>query len=103
MGEAAGHFNGWLGGNACDFAPRMQWTIMVANDDLLLHEPDLIRGVLSACRRSYRYAANHREEWADFGARYFRIPPSTTMRSIDRQLPYLHFTSEVDMTALPAP
>jgi ABC-type nitrate/sulfonate/bicarbonate transport system substrate-binding protein len=80
----------------------MQWTIMVANDDLLLHEPDLIRGVLSACRRSYRYAANHREEWADFGARYFRIPRSTMMRSIERELPDLHFDCEVDMEGLAA-
>ena len=52
MGEAAGYFNVWLGVNSCDFAPRMQWTIMVANDGLLRHEPDLIHSVLSACRRS---------------------------------------------------
>ena len=102
MGEVAGHFNVWLGVNACDLAPRMQWTIMVANDDLLLHEPDLIRGVLSACRRSYRYAATHREEWADFGARYFRIPRSTMMRSIERELPDLHFDCDVDMEGLAA-
>jgi ABC-type nitrate/sulfonate/bicarbonate transport system substrate-binding protein len=102
MGEVAGHFNVWLGVNACDFAPRMQWTIMVANDDFLLHEPDLIRGVLSACRRSYRYAAKHREEWADFGAHYFRIPRSIMTRSIERELPDLHFDCEVDMEGLAA-
>ena len=102
IGEVAGHFNVWLGVNACDFAPRMQWTIMVANDDLLLHEPDLIRGVLSACRRSYRYAAKHREEWADFGARYFRIPRGIMTRSIERELPDLHFDCEVDVEGLAA-
>jgi NitT/TauT family transport system substrate-binding protein len=102
MGEVAGDFNVWLGVNACDFAPRMQWTIMVANDDLLLHEPDLVRGVLSACRRSYRYAAKHREEWADFGARYFHIPRGTMTRSIERELPDLHFDCEVDMEGLAA-
>jgi ABC-type nitrate/sulfonate/bicarbonate transport system substrate-binding protein len=80
----------------------MQWTIMVANDDLLLREPDLIRGVLSACRRSYRYAAKHREEWADFGARYFHIPRGTMTRSIERELPDLHFDCEVDMEGLAA-
>jgi ABC-type nitrate/sulfonate/bicarbonate transport system substrate-binding protein len=94
MGEVAGDFNVWLGVNACDFAPRMQWTIMVANDDLLLHEPDLVRGVLSACRRSYR--------WADFGARYFHIPRGTMTRSIERELPDLHFDCEVDMEGLAA-
>jgi ABC-type nitrate/sulfonate/bicarbonate transport system substrate-binding protein len=102
MGEVADYFNVWLGLNNCDFAPRMQWTIMVANDDLLLHEPELIRGVLSACRRSYRYAAEHRAEWANFGARRFRIAPSTMTRSIERELPDLHFDCEIDMEGLAA-
>ncbi|HEY7247734.1 MAG TPA: ABC transporter substrate-binding protein [Xanthobacteraceae bacterium] len=100
MGEEAGCFNVWLGVNSCDFAPRMQWTIMVANDDLLLREPDLVRGVLSGCRRSYRYAAEHRAEWADFGAGYFGIARNTMMRSIERELPDLHFDCEVDMEGL---
>lgn len=102
MGEAAGYFNVWLGLNSCDFAPRMQWTIMVANNDLLLDEPDLISSVLSACRRSYRYAAEHRAEWIDFGAHYFRIARSTMARSIERELPDLHFDCEVDMEGLAA-
>ena len=102
MGEAAGYFNVWLGLNSCDFAPRMQWTIMVANNDLLLNEPDLISSVLSACRRSYRYAAKHRAEWIDFGARYFRIARSTMARSIERELPDLHFDCEVDPEGLAA-
>jgi ABC-type nitrate/sulfonate/bicarbonate transport system substrate-binding protein len=102
MGEAAGYFNVWLGVNSCDFAPRMQWTIMVANDDLLLHEPDLVSRVVSGCRRSYRYAAKQRAEWIDFGARYFRIPPSTMAKSVGRELPDLHFDCEVDMEGLAA-
>ena len=75
---------------------------MVANDDVLLHEPDLISNFLSACRRSYRYAAKHRAEWADFGARYFRIQRSTMTRSIERELPDLHFDCKVDMEGLAA-
>jgi ABC-type nitrate/sulfonate/bicarbonate transport system substrate-binding protein len=102
MGEEVGYFNVWLGVNRCDFAARMQWTIMAANNDLLLREPDLIRGLLAACRQSYRYAAEHRDEWAHFGARYFRIPRSTMMTSIERELPDLHFSCEVDMEGLAA-
>jgi ABC-type nitrate/sulfonate/bicarbonate transport system substrate-binding protein len=102
MGEGAGWFNVWVGVNRCDFAPRMQWTIMVANSDLLQCEPDLVRGVLSGARRSYRYAAEHRAEWADFGARYFGIPRSTMMKSIDRELPDLHFDCEIDIEGLAA-
>jgi hypothetical protein len=95
-GRGGRNFNLWLGVNSCDFAARIRWTIMVANDDLLLHEPHLISSVLSACRRSYRYAAKHRAEWADFGARCFRIPRSTMTRSIERELPDLYFDCEVD-------
>ncbi len=102
MGKEAGYFNVWLGVNRCHFAPRMQWTIMVANNDLLLHEPELIRGFLSGCRRSYRYAAEYREEWGDFGAQYFRIPRSTMMQAIARELPDLHFDCEVDIEGLAA-
>jgi ABC-type nitrate/sulfonate/bicarbonate transport system substrate-binding protein len=102
MGEEAGWFNVWLGLNRCDFVPRMQWTIMVANNDLLQREPDLVRGVISGSRRSYRYAAEHRAEWADFGARYFGIPCSTMMKSIDRELPDLHFDCEIDIEGLAA-
>ena len=102
IGEEAGWFNVWVGVNRCDFAPRMQWTIMVANSDLLVCEPDLVRGVLSGARRSYRYAAEHRAEWADFGARYFGIPSSTMMKSIDRELPDLHFDCEIDIEGLAA-
>jgi ABC-type nitrate/sulfonate/bicarbonate transport system substrate-binding protein len=102
MGEEAGYFNVWLGVNRCDFAPRMQWTIVVANVEALMREPDLVRGVLRGCRRSYHYAADHRDEWADFGGRYFHIPRETMLRSIERELPDLHFDCEIDMEGLAA-
>jgi len=102
IGEEAGHFNVWLGLNRCDFVPRMQWTIVVANDNALMREGDLIAAVLRGCRRSCRYAAEHREEWADFGARYFGIPRHTMMRSIEREFDDLHFDCEIDMDGLVA-
>jgi NitT/TauT family transport system substrate-binding protein len=102
IGEEAGYFNVWLGLNRCDFAPRMQWTIVVANNDTLVREPELIRAVLSGCRRSYRYAAEHRDEWADFGARYFRISRATMMKSIEREFDDLHFDCEIDAEGMAA-
>ena len=32
IGEQAGYFSVWLGLNRCDFAPKMQWTIAVADN-----------------------------------------------------------------------
>jgi NitT/TauT family transport system substrate-binding protein len=102
IGEEAGYFNVWLGLNRCDFVPRMQWTIVVANNDALAREGDLIGAVLCGCRRSYRYAADNRDEWADFGARYFGISRDTMMKSIDREFDDLHFDCDIDVDGMEA-
>ncbi len=102
MGEEAGLFNVWLGLNSLDYVPRMQWSILVANDWLLANEPHLIDAVLRGCRRSYRYAAEHRDEWADFGAHYFGIGRETMLRSIAREFNDLHFDCEIDVDGLNA-
>jgi ABC-type nitrate/sulfonate/bicarbonate transport system substrate-binding protein len=100
MGEHAGLFNVWLGLNALDFVPRMQWSVAVANNDVLTKEPNLIAGVLRGCRRSYRYAADHRGEWAEFGANHFGISRETMARSIDREFSDLHFDCEIDQEGM---
>ena len=102
MGEDAGLFKVWLGMNKIDFVPRMQWTVAVANDDVLAREPNLIAAVLRGCRRSYRYAAENRDEWADFGANYFNISRPTMMRSIQREHDDLHFDCAIDVEGLKA-
>jgi len=102
MGEHVCLFNVWLGMNKLDFVPRMQWTIAVANNDVLEKQPDLVAAVLRACRRSYRYAAQHRDEWADFGAAYFKIPRELMLKSIDREFDDLHFDCEIDCEGLQA-
>jgi NitT/TauT family transport system substrate-binding protein len=100
MGEQSGLFNVWLGLNSLDYMPRMQWTIAVANDDLLEKEPNLVHAMLRGCKRSYRYAANNRDEWAAFGARHFRITQETMAKSIERELHDLHFDCEIDAEGL---
>jgi ABC-type nitrate/sulfonate/bicarbonate transport system substrate-binding protein len=102
MGEAAGLFKVWLGMNKLDFVPRMQWTIAVANDAILANQADLVAAALRGCRRSYRYAADNRDEWADFGAHYFNISRDTMTRSIEREFEDLHFDCAVDVEGLEA-
>jgi ABC-type nitrate/sulfonate/bicarbonate transport system substrate-binding protein len=102
MGEQAGLFKVWLGLNKLDFVPRMQWSIAVANNEFLAKEPDLVESVLRGCRRSYRYAATYRDEWADFGANYFGIARETMAKSIDREFPDLHFDCEIDFEGMEA-
>jgi len=80
----------------------MQWSIAVANDDVLAKEPDLVDAVLRGCQRSYRYAAQNRAEWAEFGAHYFGIARETMMKSIDHELADLHFDCEIDLAGMEA-
>ena len=100
IGEAAGEFNVWLGLNRVDFVPTMQWSIVVANLDALADEPELLAAALRGCRRSYRYAADNRDEWAAFGARYFNISREVMARSIAREFEDLHFAGEIDLPGL---
>jgi ABC-type nitrate/sulfonate/bicarbonate transport system substrate-binding protein len=102
IGEQAGLFNVWLGLNALDFVPRMQWSVAVANNDVLTSTPDLVAAVLEGCRRSYQYAADNRDEWASFGARHYGIEKATMARSIDREFNDLHFDCEIDIEGMQA-
>ena len=102
IGEEAGFFKVWLGLNSLDFVPRMQWSIAVANCDVLEKEPDLVGAVLNGCRRSYRYAAENRDEWASFGARHYGITTEVMTKSIEREFGDLHFECEVDIAGLEA-
>lgn len=102
IGEESGLFNVWLGMNKLDFVPPMQWTVAVANDNVLVADPILVAAVLRGCRRSYHYAADNRDEWADFGAHYFRISRETMMRSIVREFGDLHFDCAIDFDGLQA-
>src|SRR5690348_12314148 len=102
IGEEAGFFNVWLGLNSLDFVPRMQWSIAVANCDVLDNEPDLVGAVLDGCRRSYHYAAENRDEWASFGAHHYGVTKKLMEKSIQRELGDLHFDCEVDIAGLEA-
>jgi len=102
IGEHAGQFNVWVGLNSLNFVPRMQWSVVVANCRVLEDEPSLVEAVLTGCRRSYRYAAENRDEWASFGARHYGITANVMKKSIDREIGDLHFDCEVDIAGLKA-
>jgi ABC-type nitrate/sulfonate/bicarbonate transport system substrate-binding protein len=82
------------------YCPTMQWTVTVANNDVIAREPELVRAVLRGCRRAYHHAADHPDELAHFGARYFGIDAPTMLRAIERERADLHYDCEVDMAGL---
>jgi NitT/TauT family transport system substrate-binding protein len=100
IGEEAGAFRVMQALTDEAYCPDMQWGLVVAGPDTIAHEPELIRAVLRASRKSYRYAAEHPDEWVAFGAKHFGITRATMKRSIDREIAGLHFDGEVDMPGL---
>ena len=100
IGEEAGAFRVMQALTDAAYCPDMQWGLVVAGPDTIAHEPELIRAVLRASRKSYRYAAAHPDEWVAFGAKHFGITRETMQRSIDREIAGLHFDGEVDMPGL---
>ena len=100
IGEACGVFRVMLALTEAAFCPGMQWSVVVAGPRTRERDPDLVRAVLRACRDSYRYAAAHRDEWIAFGADYFGIARETMARSIEREMPGLHFDGDIDMNGL---
>ena len=100
IGEGAGVFRVMQALTDDAYCPDMQWGLVVAGPDTVAREAELIRAVLRACRRSYRYAADHPDEWIAFGAAHFGITRETMKRSIEREAPGLHFDGEIDMRGL---
>jgi NitT/TauT family transport system substrate-binding protein len=100
IGEASGVYRVMQALTDTAFCPDMQWSVVVAGVRTIEKEPELLRAVLRACRRSYRYAADNPDEWIAFGADYFGIERMTMSRSMAREMSGLHFDGEVDMAGL---
>ena len=100
IGEGVGAFRVMLGLTEPAFCPDMQWSVVVAGPGTIAKEPELIRAVLRGCQKSYRYAADHPDEWIAFGADHFGIERATMARSIKREIGGLHVDGEIDMQGL---
>lgn len=100
IGEDCGAFRVMQALTDPAFYPTMQWHVIVANQQTIASEPDLVRAVLRGCVNSYRYASAHCEELAAFGAEYFGIPPATMKKSIAREAANLHTEGEIDLPGL---
>ena len=100
IGEDAGAFRIMQGLTDAEFCPThaMERDRRQPRHDP--DEPELVRAVLRGCVRSYRYARDHVDELAAFGADYFGIARSTMMKSIRREAADLHADGEVDLRGL---
>lgn len=100
IGEYRGAFRILKALTEPEYCPTMQWMVTVANSKMIEEEPSLVAAVLRAARRSYRYAAEHREELAQFCADYYGVDAPTMLRALDRENENLHYDCEVDVAGL---
>ena len=100
IGESAGVYRVMQALTDPEFCPGMQWSVVAAGPDTLINEAELVRAVLRGCRKSYRYAADHPDEWIAFGADYFGIARDTMKNSIAREVAGLHYDGEIQMRSL---
>jgi NitT/TauT family transport system substrate-binding protein len=100
MGEMQGVINCWGAVYDEPTLPPFQWIIHVARPDFIERQPELLRAVLRACRRSAHYGAEHVDEWIDFGMRQYKVDRQTMERAVKRELPHMHLDGQLDMQGL---
>jgi ABC-type nitrate/sulfonate/bicarbonate transport system substrate-binding protein len=100
MGETQGVINCWGAVYDEPTLPPFQWIVHVARPDFIESQPELLRAVLRACRRSAHYGAEHVDEWIDFGMRQYKVDRPTMERAVKRELPHMHLDGQLDMQGL---
>jgi len=100
VAEAEGLVNVWGAVYDEPSLPSYQWIIHVAKPAFIEKNPDLLRAVLRACKRSAHYASSNVQEWAAFGSRHYGIDVDVMRRSIERELPHMHLDGQVDLDGL---
>ena len=71
LGEERGVLDFWAAGYEDPYLPNYQWIVRVARDELIARDPEFVRTVLRACRKSAHYASTHTEEWVALAARQY--------------------------------
>ncbi len=100
IGESNGLFRVMQALTDPAYCPTMQWSVVAANEATIAGEPELLRAVLRASRRSLLHCEAHPDELAEFASRYYRIDAAIIRRSLAREGPDLHALCELDMEGL---
>ncbi len=81
--------------------PRFQWGLLVAREDFIAEQPDLLRRLLRGYLRGAQYCVDHPEETKALVCAYTPEYDSAVIeRSLSRTLPFWNVTGQVDMEGL---
>jgi ABC-type nitrate/sulfonate/bicarbonate transport system substrate-binding protein len=100
IGESRGLFRVLQSLTDQAYCPTMQWSVVAANRQVIDEEPELLRAVLRASRRSLVYCEAHPDELAAYAASYYGIDSGIMRRSLARESPDLHSLCQIDLAGL---
>jgi len=100
IGEAQGLFRIMQALTDDEFCPTMQWSVVVANFGAIDAQPEVLRAVLRASKRTYDYCVSHPDEWARFAADWYEVDFSTMVHANQRELKDLGWDCRPDLSGL---
>lgn len=100
LGESRGLFRVMQPLTDPAYCPTMQWSIVVANQEVIDTEPELVRAVMRGTHRSLLHCEKHPGELADFAARHYGIDAGVMRKSLEREGPDLYAACDPDMDGL---
>jgi NitT/TauT family transport system substrate-binding protein len=83
-----------------DFFPGYQWGIILARNDALASNRELIYRAMEGFRESCRKIAERPDEAASFGAQVFRIPKEDFRRALLRDLEHWELDARLDVAGM---
>jgi NitT/TauT family transport system substrate-binding protein len=87
-------------GRVADFYPHYQWGIILASEEWLQHNHDLLTRLMHAFRRACRSIKDHPEQTLALGSQVFGVTPEVFQRSLSRDLPRWETDAQLDMEGL---
>jgi NitT/TauT family transport system substrate-binding protein len=98
LGERRGLFK--IVASVKTYFPRYQWGIILAHDDVLAENADLVDRAMAAFRQSCRAIKQDPEAAASFGAQVFQIPKDIFRRALYRDLDDWEVDARLDLGGL---
>jgi len=83
-----------------DYYPHYQWGIILASEEWLEHQGDLLGRLMHAFRQACRSIKDRPGQTTDLGSRVFGVTPEVFERALQRDIPRWETDARLDMDGL---
>ena len=83
-----------------DYYPRYQWGIILASDEWLKHQKDLLARLMHAFRQACRSIKDRPGQTTRLGSRVFGVTPEVFEHALQRDLPRWETDARLDLAGL---